>query len=123
MTDQTNTGRPKIKAPVAFEMDNAERTQDEEAFDSFQLEAGVPEAREGSEVDAGQLNNSQQDARSKERSSAHNIIDLTGGQIIPGESGGGMSSSLLNVTPDAESSTDNRRKSAKRLNNSALNES
>jgi hypothetical protein len=119
MADQTNTGA-KIKAPVTFEMDNAERTQDEEAFD-YQLETGVPEAREGSEVDVG-LNNSQQDG-SRDRGSAHNIIDLAGGQIVPGESGGGMSSSLLNVTPDAESSTEKRRKSAKRLNNSALNES
>lgn len=106
---------------MAFEMENA-GTHDEEAFDSFQREAGVPEAREGSEVDVDQVDNSQQDARSKGRGSAHNIIDLTGGQI-QGESGGGMSSSLLNVTPDAESSTEKRRKSAKRLNNSTLNES
>ena len=83
------------KAPVAYSIN-----RDEEAGDS-QLETGGPQARQGSEVDAGQLNNSQQDG-GKGRGSAHNIIDMTGGQIAPGEGGGGRSSSLLNVTADAE---------------------
>ena len=95
MTDQANAGNKK--APVAYSIN-----RDEEADD--QLETGGPththenpEAREGSEVDAGQLNNSQQDG-GKGRGSAHNIIDMTGGQIAPGEGGGGK----LNVTADAD---------------------
>ena len=87
MTDQANAGNKK--APVAYSIN-----RDEEAGD--QLETGGPEA-EGSEVDVGQLNNSQQDG-GKGRGSAHNIIDMTGGQIAPGEGGGGK----LNVTADAD---------------------
>jgi hypothetical protein len=86
MTDQARTGDKK--APVAYSIN-----RDEEAGD--QLETGGPEARAGSEVDAGQLNTSQQDG-----GKAHNIIDMTGGQIATGEGAGGTvaASTRLNTS-------------------------